>query len=70
MPQGFDTDFGKLGDVSEFMKDFNEGYMKSIKRYGLYPEVLVWSLAAMKKNPDLEIMDAIYSALVEWDLTI
>lgn len=65
MPQGYDTDLGKW-NINDLMKAVEER-LQTARTYGLETEILVFSLGAMKKYPDLDPMEAIESACTEWD---
>jgi hypothetical protein len=39
-----------------------------VKRYGLVEEVIVYSLRAMKENPELTIEQALEAGCYEWDV--
>lgn len=53
--------------VFEDMEYINER-LKDVTRYKITPEVIVWSLKAMKNNPELTIVEAFEMGCQEWDI--
>jgi hypothetical protein len=65
----FNDDFRSIEGFDRFsLKEHLNNTLDIAKRYNLELDVIIEALILLKENPNMNIEDALYNALIEWDL--